>query len=44
MSSKNVVSILAAIVVLLLVYAWYDGGEKPLREIVEPVGMPGEMR
>ena len=44
MSSKNVVSILAAIVVLLLIYAWYDGGERPLREIVEPVDMPGDMR
>jgi len=44
MSSKNAVSVLVAMIALLLAYAWYDGGEKPLREIVEPVDLPGGIR
>jgi len=35
--------ILAAVVVIVLiviVYAWLDGGEEPLREISEPVPVP----
>lgn len=30
-----------AAVSLLLVYAWADGGEEPLRDIVTPVAVPG---
>jgi len=33
-------TVLAVIVVLLLALAWYDGGERPLREITEPVAVP----
>lgn len=36
--------ILALLGVLVLAYAWYDGGERPLREIVKPVAVPGEGR
>ena len=31
---------LAALMTLLLVYAWYDGGREPLRPIAEPVPLP----
>jgi hypothetical protein len=36
--------ILAVVAVLLLALAWYDGGERSLREIVEPVAVPGAAR
>jgi hypothetical protein len=29
-----------AVLVALLVYAWIDGGEEPLRPIVEPIAVP----
>lgn len=31
---------LAALIVLLLAYAWFDAGREPLRPIVEPVAVP----
>lgn len=31
---------LAAAVLLLLAYAWIDGGERPLRTISQPVAVP----
>jgi len=31
---------LAVAVVLLLAYAWFDGGERPPRTISEPVAIP----
>ncbi len=31
----------AALVALVLVYAWIDGGEEPLRPMVDPVDVPG---
>jgi hypothetical protein len=31
---------IVALVLALLVYAWIDGGEEPLRPIVEPVSVP----
>lgn len=31
-------------VVLLIVLAWFDGGERPLRQIEEPVPVPGSAR
>ena len=31
---------IVAVVVVLLIYAWIDGGEEPLRPIVEPVPVP----
>jgi hypothetical protein len=34
----------AAIVLLVLTYAWIDGGREPLREIVSPVPLPGGAR
>ena len=30
----------AAIVLLVLAYAWIDGGREPLRTITEPVAVP----
>lgn len=40
MRSRRINHIAGAIVVLLLVYAWIDGGEEPLRPIAEPVELP----
>ena len=31
---------LAALVILLLAYAWFDGGREPVRIITEPVPVP----
>jgi hypothetical protein len=31
---------IVALVIALLVYAWIDGGEEPLRPIVEPIAAP----
>jgi hypothetical protein len=31
---------LGAAVLLLIAYAWIDGGEQPLREIAQPVAVP----
>ena len=32
---------MSAVVLALLVYAWIDGGRRPLRAISEPVALPG---
>ncbi len=37
---RRILAILAVIAVILVV-AWIDGGEEPLRPIVEPVEVPG---
>ncbi len=34
----------AAIVLGLLLYAWIDGGEQPLRPIAQPVDLPERAR
>jgi hypothetical protein len=33
-----------AVLVALLVLAWFEGGERDLRPISEPVALPGEAR
>jgi hypothetical protein len=33
--------IAGAVVAAVLIYAWIDGGEKPVRPIVEPIAVPG---
>jgi hypothetical protein len=38
---RNVLALAAFAVLVLLVYAWIDGGERPVRPIVEPVEIPG---
>lgn len=43
MSLKHIGAGLAALVALLLAFAWYDGGYEPLREMVEPVPLPADM-
>lgn len=40
MTGKRVGWIAGALVVLLLIYAWVDGGEEPLHPISEPVAVP----
>ncbi len=41
MNARMIVPGLVLIVILLLALAWYDGGEEPVRDIVEPVALPG---
>lgn len=35
---------LAVPIVALLGYAWTDGGRQPLRDIVEPLPVPGAVK
>jgi hypothetical protein len=44
MSRRQIAWIAAALVAALLLYAWIDGGEEPLRPIVQPVAMPEGVR
>jgi hypothetical protein len=41
MTRSRIVKWLAAALALLLAYAWIDGGGEPLRDIREPVALPG---
>lgn len=42
MSGRRIVMwIMAGLVLLLLAYAYVDGGEEPLREIEVPLAIPG---
>lgn len=36
--------VLAVPVIALLGYAWTDGGRQPLRDIVEPLPVPGSSK
>ena len=40
MRSRRINHIAGALVVLLLIYAWIDGGAEPLHPIAEPVAVP----
>lgn len=44
MRSRRINHIAGALMVLLLAYAWWDGGEEPLRAIAEPVEVPEAAR
>ena len=44
MSARRIGWIAAVLVGALLLYAWIDGGEEPLRPIVEPVPLPESVR
>jgi len=37
-------AVAGALVASLLAYAWVDGGEEPLRDMAEPVPVPGVPR
>jgi len=41
MRSRRIWQGLALAAILFLAFAWFDGGEEPMREIVEPVALPG---
>jgi hypothetical protein len=41
MTRSRIVKWLAAVLAVLLAYAWIDGGREPLRTISEPVALPG---
>lgn len=34
----------ALALLLLLIYAWFDGGEEPVRPIIQPVELPEQAR
>lgn len=40
MTGRRIVGVVVALVAALLIYAWVDGGEQPLRPIAEPVALP----
>ena len=40
MRSRRINHIAGALVVLLLAYAWWDGGEEPLHPISQPIDLP----
>ena len=40
MTGRRIAGVVVALIVALLVYAWIDGGEEPLRPISEPVALP----
>jgi hypothetical protein len=40
MRSRRINHIAGALVVLLLAYAWWDGGEEPIRSISQPIEVP----
>ena len=44
MSRRRIGWLAAALVGVLLVYAWIDGGEEPLRTIEQPVALPEGVR
>ncbi|WP_269084044.1 hypothetical protein [Pelagerythrobacter marensis] len=44
MTGRRAVGALVVLVAALLVYAWIDGGEEPLRPIAEPVPLPETVR
>ena len=41
MTSRRIGWIAGALIALLLIYAWVDGGEEALHPISEPVAVPG---
>ena len=40
MTGRRIAGVVVALIAALLVYAWIDGGEEPLRPIAEPVALP----
>ena len=40
MRGTGIAGIVATLILVLLVYAWIDGGREPLREIAVPVAIP----
>lgn len=40
MTGRRIGGIAAALIALVLVYAWIDGGEEPIRPMVDPIDVP----
>jgi len=40
MTGRRIGWIAAALIALVLVYAWIDGGEEPLRPLADPIEVP----
>jgi hypothetical protein len=41
MTGRRIGWTVAALIALVLVYAWIDGGEEPVRPVIEPIAAPG---
>jgi hypothetical protein len=44
MTGRRAVGAIVVLVAALVLYAWIDGGEEPLRPIAQPVALPGAAR
>ncbi|MFN2100942.1 hypothetical protein [Altererythrobacter sp. MF3-039] len=44
MRGKRKVLAILSVIAIILIVAWIDGGEEPLRTIVEPVEVPGSVQ
>lgn len=44
MTRGTMVKVVVAALIVLLAYAWYDGGREPMHQISEPVVVPGAAR
>jgi hypothetical protein len=44
LNGKRLMNGAAVLVLAVLVWAWIDGGKQPLRDIAEPVAVPGAAR
>ena len=44
MRRNHLLLAVAAVALLILAYAWIDGGREPVRMIAEPVAVPGATR
>ncbi len=42
MRMSRVLAILGVVCVLVVAFAWLDGGREPVREIVQPIATPGQ--
>ncbi|MGV2496125.1 hypothetical protein [Pelagerythrobacter aerophilus] len=40
MTGRRIVWAVVMLVAALLLYAWIDGGEEPIRSIAEPIDLP----
>ncbi len=44
MSMKRIGMVLAIALVLLLAFAWFDGGQEPIHQIRQPVALPENLQ
>jgi hypothetical protein len=44
MTRGTMVKVVVAALIVLLAYAWYDGGREPMHQISKPIDVPGATR